>query len=201
MSPRNGAALFTSWAALGCDAVASLWLWAVGCGPALPASTRLPFERTPVVLLVCYMPLANLRCSERLLSYYSPETVRTGAAQLTELLHRIIKAFEDVLARDNHACLQSAATLLCCQRICGPAVEAEPHKDLQRGPPQQRQRGLPRLCKYTENIKLPSTPTPSVRAGRRRPVLRGRPRQRHRLQEGRVGPRDAGRTTRAEGKI
>ena len=51
-----------------------------------------------------------------------------------------------------------------------------------------------------QNIKLQST-TPTVRAGRRRPVLRGRPRQRHRLQEGRVGPRDAGRTTRAEGEI
>ena len=108
-----------------------------------------------------------------------------------------------LLPPDNDAC--RSATMLCgaLRRICGPAVEAEAHKGLQRGPPQQRQRGPPRLCKYTENIKLPSTPAPatSVRAGRRRPVLRGRPRQRHRLQEGRVGPRDAGRTTRAEGKI
>ena len=42
-----------------------------------------------------------------------------------------------------------AAALLCgtLQRLPSAAVEAEAHKDLQRGPPQQRQRGLPSLCK------------------------------------------------------
>ena len=52
-----------------------------------------------------------------------------------------------LLPPDNDAC--RSATMLCraLQRICGPAVEAEAHKGLQRGPPQQRQRGLPSLCK------------------------------------------------------
>ena len=98
-----------------------------------------------------------------------------------------------------------AVLLLCSAALCG-AFVAQPSrprltKACNADPRNRGNAGSRVSAKYIEYIKLPSTPTPSVRAGRRRPVLRGRPRQRHRLQEGRVGPRDAGRTTRAEGEI
>ena len=110
--------------------------------------------------------------------------------------------------RFGHQTTMRTVLLLCSAALCAAHLW-----------PSRRGRGSQRPTTRTpgneatwapESLKIhydktarPSTPatTPTVRAGRRRPVLRGRPRQRHRLQEGRVGPRDAGRTTRAEGEI
>ena len=87
-----------------------------------------------------------------------------------------------LLPPDNDAC--RSATMLCgaLRRICGPAVEAEAHKGLQRGPPQQGQRGLPSSAKYktavddadgprrsttTRPTRTSSTPASTTRRTRR----------------------------------
>ena len=109
--------------------------------------------------------------------------------------HTTPKTRHHISRPDNDAC--RSAALLCRALRAFVAQPSRPHLTKAYNDPRNEATRAPRV---SANIKLPRRRRRRS-AGRRRPVLRGRPRLRHRLQEGRVGPRDAGRTTRAEGEI